>query len=245
MTSSRFEIEHWTSLIRLDTIRRQSKATVGGRPVTGPFDIAVVEQLRQEALHGTDPGPAAATDVFIFGLGEAPRREMTKIGGVPYRSATLEWPRTDDGQPYSFVAQLNFRESRDLVTELPGDILLVFASEPLPRNGMADAFHFEWHSVGIDDLISAEDCPTSTWHFVPCYGLPYRTDDYPEGRHCFADYKQGWLLQEFEGTKIGGSPVWIQRPTHNPGEFFASLGSVEPTLVLEQANSARNYFQEA
>ena len=66
----------------------------GGTQVTSPRDIAIIEQLREEALAGRPKPGGLATDVFVFGLGEPDRREVTKVGGLPYWPVGQAWPRT-------------------------------------------------------------------------------------------------------------------------------------------------------
>lgn len=84
----------------------------GGERITSPHDIAVVEQLRAKAFAGgrCDPGRAIPTDVFVFSLGEPARREVTKVGGLPYRPAADPWPTHPSGRSMTFIGQLCFAD---------------------------------------------------------------------------------------------------------------------------------------
>jgi hypothetical protein len=91
--------------------------------IVGPHDVHVIDRIRERdgvrAPHGV---PA---DWFVWGTGEGPYRAVTKLGGVPYLPTAMPWPERD-GTVGDFYAQLVFADSRDLVPELPGDVLLVF-----------------------------------------------------------------------------------------------------------------------
>src|SRR5262249_53652498 len=94
--------------------------------IVGPYIIAAQEQLRAERLAQSRPVNQVPVDLFVFCKGEPPRRDLTKIGGLPYWPARREWPRAESGAPMAFVAQINFADSRDITGTLPGDLLLVF-----------------------------------------------------------------------------------------------------------------------
>lgn len=104
-----------------------------------PFDLWACEAIRQRWLPAHDTIP---TDMFLWGRGEAPDPRMTKIGGVPYLPRDTPWPQ-HRGRPLTFVAQFGFHDSRDLVSKLPGDVLLVFAPD---RDALLDArrLHTLW-----------------------------------------------------------------------------------------------------
>jgi hypothetical protein len=140
---------------------------------------------------------------------------VIKVAGLPYRAAGLPWPLTDEGKPMTFLAQFCFVESRDLVGNPPGDVLLIFADDRhayLP-NAYDSSLRFEWHPLGLRDLIRAEEIPEVDWKLRPYFGVLYRTDD----EH---------LVGEPGGqTKIGGEPAWIQIDKSPGGKFLCELGS--------------------
>ena len=123
-----------------------------GSHVTSPFHIYSVETLRDR--HRLRVGPAIATDVFVWAIGEPERRDVTKIGGLPYWPTKQPWPERPDGGPCQFLAQINFTDSQDLVPELPGDVLLVFAKHSDEWMwGSTDALHLVWQKVASQTLI--------------------------------------------------------------------------------------------
>lgn len=199
-----------------------------GERITGPYDIAVVEQLRKEVFGSTLPDSRIATDIFVFNLGEPPQRNITKVGGLPYRHAQTPWPSLSNGVPLTFVGQFCFTDSHDIVGELPGEILLVFADEDGLWNDEVTNIHVEWITSEITDLVCAEDIPETGWQIDACYGSIHRTYDCQGVEARFAQYQAPYLIPILEGTKIGGVPRWIQPPVDLPGRFLCALGSIDP-----------------
>src|SRR5438105_1740921 len=113
----RFDLEHWISVFPFFPNKS------GWHAVVGPSDVAIVEQIRRKAGGPATLGPSVPTDVFVLAKGEPKRRDVTKVGGLPYRPADLEWPERPDKVPFTFLAQFQFGGSRDLVGRLPGDVL--------------------------------------------------------------------------------------------------------------------------
>lgn len=196
--------------------------------ICSPVDIVRLESLRRLSRIADDVGPGSPTDLFALAAGEPPQPYLSKVGGIPYRPAELPWP-TEYGSRHSdcglFLGQLYFGDSRDLVGETPGDVLLVFGNEGL----YDEFFHFEWHNVGVDDLPSAERIAQKSAgrSFVPCFGVRYRTVDYRapgilEEEEC---YERGNSLYAIAGLKVGGLPITRQ---HNNLRYLGSIGSVEP-----------------
>src|SRR5690348_4565406 len=52
--------------------------------ITSPVHLAIFEQLREEMRAGLTLDDGVPVDLFVWNIGEPPRREMTKIGGLPY-----------------------------------------------------------------------------------------------------------------------------------------------------------------
>src|SRR5205823_5036132 len=121
------DIERWIAMFPLDKeIKRLPWPFELNCSICGPSDLAIVEQLRRAADSVHSLGVRVPNDIFIFAHGEPKRRDVTKIGGLPYRPAHLPWPKTTESGPMTFLAQYRFTESTDIVGQLPGDILLVF-----------------------------------------------------------------------------------------------------------------------
>ncbi len=200
----------------------------GGDRITSPISIAKVEQLRAEALHD-HAGETVLTDVFIFAKGEPDKREVTKVGGLPYWPASKPWPKTKTGEPMPFIAQFNLSDSRDLVGKTPGDLLLIFQRDD---SGEDNPLHFEWLNVEPVALIQPAEMPKCDhWEILPCYGTIHRTVDYKVDHEPLEEkYNEPWNITVIEGTKIGGIPSKIQGAAEeNRGRFLCALGSVEPT----------------
>ncbi len=130
MIHERLDIEHWKTVFSLPRLREEARSK-GQRPpeacgITGPYDIAVLEQLRDEAFATRPDLEREPTDVFVWSLGEPEQRAVTKISGLPYREAGKPWPHSRSGTPMNFVAQFCFADSRDIIPKLPGDLLLIF-----------------------------------------------------------------------------------------------------------------------
>lgn len=118
----------------------------------------------------------------------------------------------------TFLGQIRFAESQDLVGPTPGDVLLVFVDQE-----WFEEVTFEWQTLGHEDLVTAADVPVPpSWEFVTCYGNRYRV------RESVSD--------PLRGTKIGGEIPWLQGGLHArsggaapnvPGRFLGTLGSIQ------------------
>jgi hypothetical protein len=206
-----------------------------------PEDIATLEQLRTTAYAGLPNLSRVPTDVFVWRAGEPTRREMTKIAGLPYRQAGLPWPAAPSGEPLTFVAQVCFSDSRDLVPPLPGDVLLIFATgKPSSRPDIrfdlqwGAGLTFEWATLGDFPLVAAADVPPTLWPVLPCSGAIQRLWDYRGVPPEIAIDVPAIV----EGTKIGGLCPWLVEPDYvrldlgvdtpgAPGVYLCTLASVD------------------
>ncbi len=198
--------------------------------ITSPIHVVAVEHLRD--LHGLRVGSAEPTDVFVFARGEPPRWDLTQVGGMPYWPADRPWPTNADGEPCGFLAQVNFQDSRDLVGDLPGDVLVLLTNDVDPDDWLFQErpVRFEWVSAGIAP-IEEFDSDRVVVPGGPFYGVIHRTADYPEARGASgtAALRQSYLLAELAGTKIGGIPHLIQGDRDGfTGELLFQLGSIQP-----------------
>ncbi len=220
-----------------------------GFGVVGPRDIVYLEELRARARFKCDLGPSAPTDVFVFGLGKSPRRDMTKVGGVPYRPADMPWPVTRTGKDMTFLAQYRFTESKDIVGDLPGDVLLVFCELcELTELSPQDFLRFEWYPLGLEDLWPPGAVPEPDWVFINCYGVRHRTVDYLQdipvdvltatvpsrmlSRECLPE--QAAAFSRIPAMKIGGLPThpYSQEDTARAGaesRLLCSLVAIYPS----------------
>jgi len=231
-----FNIGEWLPRFPLDNHPDMQYERFSGRFASSPPSICYNEQLRIELSDCFDWNVAVPMDVFILARGEPPDRAVTKIGGVPYRPEKKEWPIRSDGCPLTFLAQFSFSDSHDITGPLPGDILLVFADF---QGTWPAEITFEWYSVGITDLISAQSVPTPAIRFEPLYGYRYRTVSYPEAtRKSKFDLKylkcrglDVWsdcFIPQFQATQIGSAPFFIQGKPEIPGNPLCTISSVAP-----------------
>jgi hypothetical protein len=232
----RLEIDRWVREFPLSRLREEARAYVLHRRqqlpqnypdqravddhiqlmepkweiVVGPGTVAVNEQLRAEYLAGAPyRGRRVPVDVAVWAEGESPDRACTKIGGLPYRPADVPWPTDSRGQNMRFVAQLCFADSRDLVPRLPGDVLLVFGDDDALL-AEPEGLVLEWWPLGIEALPS--EVPACDEALAPLHAQLHRTED--------------WEQSVYEGTKIGGTPQFIQDDPSMAGAFIGAIGSI-------------------
>lgn len=230
----RFNIDEWLPRFPL----RPKYDRFSGMFVASPSQICNNEQLRKAAQDQYDWGPAVPVDIFIMADGEPQDRNVTKVGGLPYRPANLAWPTEADGSPLTFLAQFDFTDSFDVVGHIPGEVLLVFTPDN-NEDGPIESLHFEWQPLGMTDLISAQDVPRQKWRFKPCYGYRYRTVSYPQakrkpefeankypicqGLEIWSDFH----LLQFQAMQIGGAPFFVQQGDDQiPGQMLCTINSI-------------------
>jgi hypothetical protein len=220
-------------------IEARADQDITGEQITSPYDLFSVETLRD--AHGLRTGRAVPTDVFVFGKGEAPRRDGTKVGGIPYWPADRPWPRTPTGAPYHFLAQFNFADSRDLFSDLPGDVLLILVHGSEEWFWELEQIRFEWLPSGL--TVCSRFDESLIWENIgPFFGALSRTADYPDavGRASALEVSRAYELPILEGTKIGGLPHLIQGGDDTAGEFLCQLGSIQaaPDVPYPWVNQA-------
>lgn len=243
----RLDIEYWKSFFSLPRLRQEAIVQKQRPPeaysITGPYDIAVLEQLQEEAF-ATLPGiEREPTDIFVWNRGEPEQRAVTKIGGLPYRQAGKPWPVASSDTPMNFVAQFCFADSRDIIPTLPGDILLIFAEARKWGRGPGDydlllgnsygsdsEVAFEWVSLGDFPLTTQVEIPKTPFQILPCYGTIHRTWDYPTIDGFAYRHIAEHITPIMAATKIGGIPPWIQPEEDIPGTFLCSLDSTAPKI---------------
>ncbi len=181
-------------------------------------------------------GHAEPVDVFIMADGEPSDRTATKVGGMPFRSRSERWPVAAGGRPMLFIAQFNFSQSRDIVGELPGEILLVFGDS---ISDCLDEVQFEWQPRELADLIEADEIPSHPDSFAPCFGYCFRTESFPTAKRKQAwevrkyptcrgkDVWRDYYLLQYQATQIGRAPRFIQRDDDKlPGKMLCAVSSV-------------------
>lgn len=202
--------------------------------VTGPYHVAMMEQLRKEAKFKGLPLSRVPTDVMCFNLGEAPLRTATKIGGLPYWPADLPWPQSKSGGPLMFLAQFNFKDSQEITGSLPGELLLIFCEPEIEEYGFMgdgeDDFRMFWRKLGDGKaLIEPDQVPEGASPIAPCWAAIHRSFDLVEEEPLsdkVLDKIEPILV--WKGTKIGGEPNWLQEPDFFGLQHLCTLGSIHP-----------------
>jgi len=227
----KFNIDEWLPRFPL----RPRQNAYAGEIITGPGHVCNNEHLRSELYDQFEWGRAVPVDVFVMADGEPEDPRVTKIGGLPLRSAELAWPTNEGGLPMTFIAQINFVDSRDITGDLPGDLLLVFSA----LEGAFGDFYFEWQDLNATELISADDLPEQSLRFDPCYGQAFRTMSYPDAKRIIDPKGQKrplcrglevWgsdYLTRYQATQIGAAPYLIQDGDDEvPGRMLCTISSV-------------------
>lgn len=239
MIHERLDIAYWKSFFSLRHLRNVRRGkTPEANIISGPYDIAVLEQLR-EASYAPLPGiERVPADVFIWSRGESDQRMVTKIGGFPYRVAERPWPIAPSGATMTFVAQICFADSHDIIPALPGDISLIFTeaknwgNEENPLYDLMgesedDSFLlFEWVSLTALPVVTLEDIPETGLQIMPCYGSIHRTWDYPQvDGFAYPEIAQH-IPPVWAATKIGGVCPYQDMEYQSTEDYLCSLSSL-------------------
>jgi len=179
-----YDLDFWSQRIPLKEDYSDSHL------IAGPLRPLLRRRWRKDVPIPASLPPSVPGDVFVFAEGEPARRDVTKINGLPYRPRGLPWPMGPEG-PLTFLGQIRFTESRDVVGETPGDLLLLFVD-----NFTCFTMHTEWYPLGLTDLIQREEVPAPEWTFFTGYGLRERVKEYRAWPDCpenFARWHMGPL----------------------------------------------------
>lgn len=252
MVHETVDIDSWNALFPLEAELGSLDALGAGEhryrtpyDIFSPKDLALTEQMRQRAgFHAESrrffnrlARRFRPVDYLLPALGEPPRREMSKIGGLPYRPRGA-WPTGSDGRPMSFIAQLCLADSRAIlrraVTEhLGGDVLLIFqeGGDWSRDEGDGVPLRFEWQplSLAAQDLVTPEEIPGQEIQWSPLYFQLHRTRECEDWEGTFPSPagKPVGVDGASRASKIGGVPAW-QQGESGKGTFFASIHSVNP-----------------
>lgn len=209
------------------------------RRLVGPHDLHVFEQRRR--LRITRSPKALAADYFVFATGAAPHRAMTQIGGVPFLPASMPWPRRE-GTVGDFYGQLSFVDSKDLLPDLPGDVLLVFRFHDLEHRTSWDEelYGFVWVEATERRRITARDVQHSRAGAAhdprpALHGYRVRTfDDPSQTERLLTKAPDDVSLLAGEVTKVGGAATDCQSiwPPKVPADhrFLGQIAAVWPAV---------------
>lgn len=198
--------------------------------ISSPSDLAAWEVLRKR--HSINDPDSIPCDLFVWGTGTPPDRRLTRVGGVPWLPKRIPWP-VIDGVVLSFLCQFDFRDSLDLVGELPGDLLLVFvADENTCLRSDIGRMRFVWVTAAETDVIETAPKPTRPFKHVCAWGVRHRSADMPNRWTCAYEIpdERLWMLPVLWGTKIGGVPYNSQQNLRAvPAGYLCQLVSIQPS----------------
>jgi hypothetical protein len=239
------DFDHWAKIFPMKTFEetsgpRQFASTEKGDPldlwkpdgaiITSPAHLCEIELVRKQYAETRELGTAVPVDIFLWSVAPPEKPYLTKLGGIPHRESEKPWPN-DGANPFTFVAQFCFADSRDIVSDkLPDDVMLIFF-----KNAGAiydpDSIHIEWSSIELESPVTAEQCPDPSFTTPQLSGHIYRTNAYPDSRDVFrkAGHYQYYLFPTTQSTKIGRETYFIQHDPRGPDvELFCALNSVDP-----------------
>jgi hypothetical protein len=202
--------------------------------VVGPYDYWSLAKIRKQIGHET--GTSCPTDVFIWAVGadQDMHPAMTKLGGRPFLPQNVPWP-TRAGVAGTFYAQINFEDSKDIIGDVPGDLLLVFKFyNERWTSWQRELYEFVWvKRKDGEECGMRNEVPSGGLDTDPeMYGVRVRTVDDMGWLEKVRQAKGGGRWHIVTATKIGGIPtdkqsVWP--PELGEGmEFLAQVAAVYP-----------------
>lgn len=228
------DIAHWETEFPLGDNRGE------GGGVDDPGGVARTEQARRLALSKGDLGPSVPADVFVWS-DDVDRRKpwLTRIGGRPWREKGKPWPRDAQGQPLTFLGQICFVDSRDVLPpapfQLPGDVALIFGTNDNGWVGLVDGAALEWSSLTLKQSDEhGSDAPRHGLLPYEYQGVIHRTVQYTDWRSAEKAFeaagfkKGGFNVRAIQATSIGAYASLPQGwPFEKPedGTLVATLSS--------------------
>ncbi len=219
----------------------------------GPWDAYTLEKSRAE--QGVRSDKALPVDYFVWARGEPEDRSATKIGGLPYLPAKRRWPRRWFTNA-DFYAQINFTDSKDLVPDLPGDVLLIFRFNDLWYDSWGQRLYkCVWVNVTDEELIAPDRVRRSAVSranpWPPFHGYRVRSFDDPshfEGDVEVAPFSPSLLVNP--ATKIGGvgsdMQDWMAKGMPKGYRFIAQVAALWPVVgapypIVDRAEPIGNH----
>ena len=202
--------------------------------------------IRDALAQRVSPLPTRPCDAFVMACGDAGQSHWTRFGGIPHRPDGQRWPRSRSGSPLTFVIQFCLADSRDIVGETPGDVLLVFMDGDYLDCSNPDSLQFEWQPLDIPNLSGVNPYPEAVWQQFTGFGMRIRTLDFEDVDKVaefvtplaiasqnmrYLDIYYDVLAKQFAripGPKIGGLPLWYWESSASMlahgDRFIASFG---------------------
>lgn len=194
---------------------------------SSPRGLAMYERFRDE--YGLRQGTSVACDAFVFGFGNPPRPDISKVGGQPFWPMNRSWPHDQNGNPLYFLAQINFSDSSDLV-RTPKPLLLILSDSNKDGEWFCinpEHLSFVWCDTDVE---REEQILVSTVSRYEYFATIHRTEDYPELFDAKSDSLSNdeWESLVLDGPKIGGSPKLVYDIPRGKKGFLFQLGPIWP-----------------
>jgi hypothetical protein len=187
-------------------------------------------QRREAAFEKLKKPPVGVpVDLFLwgYGFGSPEKPYTTRVGGIPWREATKPWPADKRGKSLTFIAQLCFVDSKDIISaKLPGDLLLIFGEFCDGEVTLDDpAVVLEWSSASLKAPSEREHCPKHGRLPFRLDGAIHRTVQYPDEYDLFDERSIRDAV--WQGTIIGPSAFMPQFT--EPAGLIATFSSILPS----------------
>ncbi|MBX7105942.1 MAG: DUF1963 domain-containing protein [Gemmataceae bacterium] len=225
-----FDAHAWRRKHPTTALERQKFCDYFG--ISSPGSVAAIEEVRREIVDlGISLVRPVPVDLCVWNWGDSKDRRTTKIGGLPFWPKRCRWPLKSDIDPDSgehvpltFVGQICFADSGEIVPKRPGDILVLLAcgDDYVETIGL-------WFDLDDEPLLEANRIPKSGVNLTPLHASLYRTVEYADGP--LDELKQkGFpyelpLFRHITSTKIGG----ISPGLESQSKYLATLHSPEGT----------------
>jgi hypothetical protein len=230
-----FQPHEWSD--RIGVLLPDEHGSWSMRDVIGPRDACLAIHIRETVREHVSFGPAVPADVFLLAVGEAPTRDCTKIGGLPYWPCNRVWPQSRAGEPLPFLAQFCLHDSLDIVGSVPEDMLLLFGDKNNPSTIVA-----KWQSLSCGSkLLTRKEMPVKP--VTPCfYGTRWRTENYPNATYSDPvrlpdgnTVSELWFVCQLLGMQIGTHPYFPKwdTPPIITERVVCSLSAVFPIPNLD------------
>lgn len=206
-----FDVHEWKK--RIDVAGVLERLREDEEPC-GPTGPVLIESSREKYFKHHDRPTPVPTDIFLLAKGEPPDRDVTKVGGLPYRPRGKPWP-----EGMTFLCQFRLTESKDITGDLPGDILLIFRDFDY-----ADSYTYEWYDLGLKELIPAEEVPKSPEPFFVGWGVKHRTCDYREQDSFPDDFE----FYAWGPIKVGGAGIVVPGVSTQDVRLTIAVSSITP-----------------
>lgn len=169
-------------------------------------------------------GVQTATDL-VFWTADIPTAPfLTRTGGIPYRENHLPWP-TKHGIDLTFVGQLCFLDSIDILPTLPGNLLLIFATDlnAITEGGPDDeetGLHLEWVTIeNVKKPVSKADCPAK-FHVPQYSGVLHRYFDWQ-----FGTRDSNAIVEQFANLDISEFCYYVNCPVTKISSAYVEVQS--------------------